>query len=114
MIQRNLTVNLEECNYRCEIVKDQQIVSDCDYAKHHKDINANIGVWITIAALFILSFLEMVLEACVEFMPYHQIFKPIYTYMCIYFCYTDEDAPTAPTESELSRAWPGRADSVEP
>lgn len=60
-----------------EGVNQTQLEIYCDSIKEHIDINIHIGVWIAIGVLFVLSLLEMALEACGDFMPYHQIFKPI-------------------------------------
>ena len=54
-----------------------KLESYCSIVQEYMDKNIHIGIWIAIGILFLLSLLELVLELCGDFMPYHQIFKPI-------------------------------------
>ena len=67
----------QDCTNLCprESVNQTELRTYCDDIQEHIDINIHIGMWIAIGVLFILSWLELALEACGKFMPYHQIFK---------------------------------------
>ena len=49
----------------------------CSGLQYHISPNIHIGMWIAIGVLFCLSWLELALESCCDWMPYHKIFEPI-------------------------------------
>ena len=49
----------------------------CSNIQEYINNDIHIAMWITIAVLFVLSFLEMALEACGKFMPYHKMLEPL-------------------------------------
>ena len=51
--------------------------SYCNNLQYYISVNTHYAMWITIAVLFILSWIEAALEACGTFMPCHKILEPV-------------------------------------
>ena len=51
--------------------------SYCNNLQYYIPVNTHYGIWITIAVLFYLSWIELALEASGTFMPYHKALEPL-------------------------------------
>ena len=51
--------------------------SYCNNLQYYIPVNTHYGIWITIAVLFYLSWIELALEASGTFMPYHKALEPV-------------------------------------
>merc|ERR1719362_1939356 len=49
------------------------LTSYCNNLQYYVPAETHYAMWITIAVLFILSWIEAALEACGTFMPYHKV-----------------------------------------
>ena len=75
----NSSFNASSCENLCpNFDRNQAEIEDyCSNLQYHISPNIHIGMWIAIGVLFCLSWLELALEAWLDWMPFNKFKEPI-------------------------------------